>query len=125
MAEEPKPEKKRASFKPILWGSMFTVAMVAFPGIVILVIVGMLPSIVAFMVIGAKGNWSFILPFRGAKIWSMATNMKSLNWSSGTGLMPMSAAPTDAPMIADSLMGVSRTRFAPNSSISPRVTDHT
>ena len=30
-------------------------------------------SIVAFMVIGAKGNWSFILPFRGAKIWSMAT----------------------------------------------------
>ena len=50
MAEVPQPEKKRASFKPILWGFMFTVAMVAFPGIVILVIVGMLPSIVAFMV---------------------------------------------------------------------------
>lgn len=29
-------------------------------------------SIAAFMVIGAKGSWSFILPFRGAKVWSMA-----------------------------------------------------
>jgi len=28
-------------------------------------------SIVAFMVIGAKGSWSFILPFRGAKVWAM------------------------------------------------------
>lgn len=28
-------------------------------------------SIVAFIVIGAKGSWSFILPFRGAKVWSM------------------------------------------------------
>jgi len=29
-------------------------------------------SIIAFMVIGAKGSWSFILPFRGTKVWSMA-----------------------------------------------------
>lgn len=28
-------------------------------------------SIVAFMVIGAKGSWSFVLPFRGTKVWGM------------------------------------------------------
>lgn len=28
-------------------------------------------SVVAFMVIGAKGSWSFVLPFRGAKVWAM------------------------------------------------------
>lgn len=28
-------------------------------------------AIVAFMVIGAKGSWSFVLPFRGSKIWGM------------------------------------------------------
>ncbi|MEQ8598581.1 MAG: iron chelate uptake ABC transporter family permease subunit [Devosia sp.] len=28
-------------------------------------------SIVAFMIIGAKGSWSFVLPFRGTKIWGM------------------------------------------------------
>jgi iron complex transport system permease protein len=28
-------------------------------------------SIIAFMVIGAKGSWSFVLPFRGTKIWAM------------------------------------------------------
>jgi len=50
MADEPVAIKKRASFKPILWGFMFTVAMVSFPGLVILVIVGMVPTIVAFMI---------------------------------------------------------------------------
>jgi iron complex transport system permease protein len=29
-------------------------------------------SIVAFMVIGAKGSWSFVLPFRGTKVWGIA-----------------------------------------------------
>jgi iron complex transport system permease protein len=28
-------------------------------------------SVVAFMVIGAKGSWSFVLPFRGTKVWGM------------------------------------------------------
>ena len=50
MADEPVAVKKRASFKPILWGFMFTVTMVSFPGLVLLVIVGMVPTIVAFMV---------------------------------------------------------------------------
>lgn len=50
MAEEPVAVKKRASFKPILWGFMFSVAMVSFPGMVILVIVGMVPTLVAFMI---------------------------------------------------------------------------
>ena len=50
MAEEPQPVKKKVSLKPILWGFMFTVVLVIFPGLVILVIVGMLPTIVAFMV---------------------------------------------------------------------------
>jgi len=28
-------------------------------------------AIIGFMTIGAQGSWSFILPFRGAKVWSM------------------------------------------------------
>jgi hypothetical protein len=50
MAEEPLAVKKRVSFKPIMWGFMFTVLLVSFPGIVILTVVGMLPSIVSFMI---------------------------------------------------------------------------
>ncbi|MBT3551758.1 MAG: hypothetical protein HOO19_04085 [Rhodospirillaceae bacterium] len=50
MAEEPVAAKKGASFKPILWGFMFTVAMVSFPGLVLLVVVGLVPTFVAFMV---------------------------------------------------------------------------
>jgi hypothetical protein len=50
MAEEPQPLKKKVSLKPILWGFMFTVVLVIFPGLVILVMAGMLPTIVAFMV---------------------------------------------------------------------------
>jgi iron complex transport system permease protein len=30
-----------------------------------------LASIAAFMLVGAKGSWDFILPFRGTKIWAM------------------------------------------------------
>lgn len=28
-------------------------------------------AIVAFLMIGAQGSWSFVLPFRGAKVWTM------------------------------------------------------
>lgn len=50
MADEPAGVKKAASFKPILWGFMFTVTMVLFPGMVLLALVGMLPTIVAFII---------------------------------------------------------------------------
>ncbi len=36
-----------------------------------------------------------------------------MNCISAIGRMPMSAAPMEAPMIADSLMGVSMTRVSP------------
>jgi len=58
MAEEPVAVRKLASFKPILWGFMFAVAMVSFPGLVLLVIVGMVPTIVAFMVDRAPKNYA-------------------------------------------------------------------
>ncbi len=41
---------------------------------------------------------------------------------SATGLMPVIAAPTATPMMADSEMGVSRTLSSPNSSARPFVT---
>jgi hypothetical protein len=44
------------------------------------------------------------------KIWSKQTPMKSTNISSATGRRPEQAAPTAAPMNADSLIGVSSTR---------------
>ena len=44
------------------------------------------------------------------KIWSKQTPMKSMNISSATGRSPAVAAPTAAPMNADSLIGVSMTR---------------
>lgn len=50
MAEELQPERKKATFKPILWVFMFTVLLVTFTGQVILFTVGMAPSLVAFMV---------------------------------------------------------------------------
>src|SRR5215212_4790581 len=48
--------------------------------------------------------------------------MKSMNWNSATGRMPISAAPHAAPTIAASDIGVSITRPLPNSSRSPSVT---
>jgi hypothetical protein len=42
--------------------------------------------------------------------------------SSATGREPVMAAPTAAPMIAGSAMGVSTTRFSPNISSRPLVT---
>ena len=45
-----------------------------------------------------------------------------MNMISTTGLSPESAAPTAAPTIAASEIGVSRTRSAPNFASSPRVT---
>ena len=44
------------------------------------------------------------------KIWSKQTPMKSMNMSSTTGRRPPVAAPTAAPMNADSEIGVSSTR---------------
>ena len=52
---------------------------------------------------------------------SQATPKKSLNISSATGRRPVMAAPMAAPMIACSLMGVSRTRSGPNRSSRPSV----
>jgi hypothetical protein len=48
--------------------------------------------------------------------------MKSMNWNSATGRIPIRAAPHAAPTIAASEMGVSMTRPSPNSSSSPSVT---
>src|SRR5690606_29731805 len=45
-----------------------------------------------------------------------------MNMTSTTGLSPVIAAPTAAPTMAASEMGVSRTRSGPNLSSSPRVT---
>src|SRR5512139_2268055 len=56
------------------------------------------------------------------KIWSMLTPTKSANINSATGRMPASAAPPAAPMIADSEIGVSMTRSAPNFGSRPLVT---
>src|SRR5215212_3503958 len=47
--------------------------------------------------------------------------MKSANWISATGRRPFIAAPIDAPMIIDSVSGVSITRSSPNSPYSPSV----
>jgi hypothetical protein len=58
------------------------------------------------------------------KIWSKQTPMKSTNMSSATGRSPDEAAPAAAPMNADSLIGVSRTRSG-NSGHSPLVTPST
>ena len=50
MSEAPAPEKRKATFKPVLRGFLFTVILVAFPGLIILTCVGMLPTIVAKIV---------------------------------------------------------------------------
>ncbi len=52
---------------------------------------------------------------------SQQTAKKSLNISSAIGRSPFIAAPIAAPMIACSLIGVSRTRSGPNRSSSPSV----
>ena len=54
-------------------------------------------------------------------IWSIATIPKFRVMSSATGRRPVMAAPIATPMIAASAIGVSRTRRAPNSAISPSV----
>ena len=48
--------------------------------------------------------------------------MKSMNWNSATGRMPVSDAPKAAPTMADSAMGVSMTRSGPKRSMKPSVT---
>src|SRR5215218_7057481 len=53
---------------------------------------------------------------------SKAGEMKSMNWNSATGRIPIKAAPHAAPTMAASEMGVSMTRPSPNSSSSPSVT---
>jgi hypothetical protein len=52
----------------------------------------------------------------------MACAVKSENCISATGRIPHRAAPTAAPMIASSAIGVSRIRSAPNRSSIPVVT---
>ena len=53
--------------------------------------------------------------------WSMVSSVKSTKRTSTTGRMPVIAAPTPAPTMLGSAMGVSMTRFDPNSSSRPRV----
>jgi hypothetical protein len=48
-------------------------------------------------------------------IWSIATQMKSMNIRSTIGRSPVTAAPMPRPMMACSLIGVSTTRRSPNS----------
>src|ERR1044072_1912242 len=48
--------------------------------------------------------------------------MKSINWNSATGRIPINAAPHAAPTIAPSEIGVSTTYALPNWSINPSVT---
>src|SRR3954469_5658425 len=55
-------------------------------------------------------------------IWSIASSEKFTVMSSTTGRRRTMAAPTPAPTIVFSEIGVSRTRFSPNSSSSPCVT---
>ena len=55
-------------------------------------------------------------------IWSIASSEKLIVMSSTTGRRPVIAAPTPMPTIVFSEIGVSRTRFSPNSSSSPLVT---
>jgi hypothetical protein len=52
----------------------------------------------------------------------MAMVRKSLNMISTIGRMPVMAAPTAQPVMAASLIGVSRTRSSPNSWIIPAET---
>ena len=54
--------------------------------------------------------------------WSSASSEKLMVISSTTGRSPAMAAPTPRPTIEFSEIGVSRTRFSPNSSIRPAVT---
>ena len=55
-------------------------------------------------------------------IWSIASSEKLTVMISTTGRSPAIAAPTPAPTIVFSEIGVSRTRFSPKSSSSPWVT---
>ena len=52
-------------------------------------------------------------------IWSSASSEKLIVISSTTGRRPVIAAPTPMPTIVFSEIGVSRTRFSPNSSSRP------
>ena len=54
--------------------------------------------------------------------WSMARSEKLIVISSTTGRRPTIAAPTPAPTMVFSEIGVSRTRRSPNSSSRPAVT---
>src|SRR5438105_2305998 len=54
-------------------------------------------------------------------ICSMAGRMKSKNWISTTGRMPLKAAPMERPTIAVSASGESITRSSPNSAWRPAV----
>src|SRR5882762_2795027 len=53
---------------------------------------------------------------------SKPAEIKSINWNSATGRIPIRAAPHAAPTIAASDIGVSITRPSPNSSSKPSVT---
>ena len=51
--------------------------------------------------------------------------MKSWNWISATGRRPFMAMPIAVPTIPSSESGVSKQRWAPNSSVSPSVARNT
>ena len=55
-------------------------------------------------------------------IWLKAQEMKSMNCISTTGSIPIIAAPTAHPTMADSLIGVSTIRVGPKRSRKPAVT---
>ena len=51
--------------------------------------------------------------------------VKPANWISATGTSPATESPTDAPTIADSAIGMSKTRLGPNRSRAPSVARNT
>ncbi len=58
-------------------------------------------------------------------IWSNAGGIKSANWISATGRIPLTESPMAEPTIKLSASGVSKTRASPNSSCNPCVTRKT
>ena len=82
------------------------------------------PPPFAVRMTSGSATWPSVM-YRVLATWlatmSHATPKKSLNISSATGRSPVIAAPMAAPMIACSLIGVSRTRSGPNFASSPSV----
>src|SRR5205085_11671096 len=71
------------------------------------------------MTIGAGAPHRQLLLAQAFTIWLCAELMKSMNWNSATGRMPVSDAPKAALTIAASEMGVSMTRSLPKWLMNP------